>query len=483
MHPRAHGCQRREDVRVGMPVRVLGPDADEGHRRIDRREERRLGGPGAVVRHGEHVGAQLVRTLGQQAGLRLALDVPGQEHARPPMVHPQHQGGLVALARRVPVRPTGRGMQDLDGQVTDADGRALHRGPHGRAASRRRRPQLDRSRGLRWQRHQPHGPHTHPPDHLGGPAEMIEVGVGHHQGIEVTSAVLAQPPRGGAVGTGVDQDPGPGRLDQERVALADVDRRHPELGRWQAAGDRRQRGRDERDDQDQQGQPTTACPLPRQQPHRAGTGGDQRDRTRHVDRAAVARQRLGDPQHDGGPRSRHREAGAGETDVHDRERRADEGQRGPHHRGRHGQEVRRKAHEVELTEGRQQHRQHGQLRPDGDPDQRRQAAWHPGRESVAGHRREQQHAGGRRRGQDQPEGGGQAGVEQDEQQDDDGQGVAGIPDLSAHPGEQEHQRHRSSPQHTGLETRQEGEPGHDRGHQQPPCPDGQAEHPGRGEHP
>lgn len=207
--PGAQRLQRRQGVGVGVPVLVVGADADQGHLGAHRRQERGLGRAGTVVGHGQHLGRQPLGPIGQQVGLRLASDVAREQHPGAAVEHPQHQRGLVALAAGEPVGPAGRGMQHLDGQVTEVDPRALDRGPHGHPASRRCCSQLAAGGRLGGQRPHPQRPHTHPPQHLGDPADVVEIRVGDHHQIEVAAAMPTQPPRGGPVGAGIDQDPGP----------------------------------------------------------------------------------------------------------------------------------------------------------------------------------------------------------------------------------------------------------------------------------
>lgn len=307
--------------------------------------------------------------------------------------------------------------------------------------------------------------------------------MGDHDQVEVTAAVPTQPPRGGVVGAGVDQDPGSWRLHQEGIALPDVDRRHPQLVGRQAPGHRRQHRHHERDDQHTQGQPTSPSSVRGQQPHGPGSRGDERDRPGHVDRPTAASQRLGDRQHDGRTRPGQRETPGGEPDVDDRQDRRDEGQRCRHDRRRYRHEVGGQAHEVELAEGGQEHGEHGELRADRDPDQRRHPPRHAIRHAVADHRGEQQHAGGRARGEDQAEGGGQAGIEQDQQQHGHRQGMTSVADLTPGAGQEEHQGHGARTQHARLEAREEGEPGHHHADRQPPRRGRQAEQPDNRQHP
>jgi hypothetical protein len=225
---RLEGCQR---VGVGVPMPVVGADADQRHLGSHRREERRIGRARTVVGHGQHIGRQLLWPVGQQVGLGLELDVARQQHSGSAVDHAQHQGGLVELTAGEAVRTPGRGMQHLDRQVTEVDGLPLDGGADGHAVSRRRGEQCCERFGdvglLGGQRRQPHGTDPHPPQHLRSTTEVIEMWVGDHDEVDMTAAMPTQPPRRGPVLTGVHQNAGSRRLHEERITLTHVDRRHP----------------------------------------------------------------------------------------------------------------------------------------------------------------------------------------------------------------------------------------------------------------
>ncbi len=445
MHPRAQRPQRRQDVGVRVPVPVVGADADQRHLGVHRHQERRIGRPRTVVGHGQHVGRQPVGPVDQQVGLGLALDVTREQHPGPAVGDPQHEGGLVALAAREAVRAAGWRMQDLDREVTEVDGGPLDRCADGHAARRRLRQQPGGRGQPGGQRPGPHRPDAHPPQDLGDTADVIEMGMGDHHQIEMTTAMPTQPARCGPVLTGVDQHAGPRRLHEERIALADVDRRHPQPLWGQAPGHRREHRQREGCHQDARGQPTWSVTVPGQQPHGPRSRGDERERPAHVDRATATGQRLGDGQDDRGTRPGQREAAGRETDVDDRQSRRDEGDRRRHDRRRHRHQVGREADEVEFAEGGQQHREHGELGSDRHPDQRRDPPRHARRQAIPDHRGQQQHAGGGGRGEHQADRAGQAGIEQDQQQHGHRQGVPGIADVAPGPRQEQHQDHGPRP--------------------------------------
>jgi hypothetical protein len=163
-------AQRREGsqgVGVGVPVRVVGADADQRHLGTHRCEERGIGRARTVVGDDQHLGRELAGPISQQVGLRLELDVTREQHTGVAVDHAQHEGGLVELTAREAVRAARRGVQDLDRQVTEVDGRPLGRCADGDAVCRCRRHELGRGgdvgEELSGERRQPQGPDPHPP--------------------------------------------------------------------------------------------------------------------------------------------------------------------------------------------------------------------------------------------------------------------------------------------------------------------------------
>ena len=147
---------------MGVSVPVVGTDADHRQLGAHRGEERRIGRARTVMGDDQHVGGQLLRPIGQQVGLRLELDVAGQQHADAAVDHAEHEGGLVQLTAGEPVRAAGRGMQDLDREVTEVDGRALDLGTDGDPTRCRLGLQLGGGGQLDGQRQDPQGPDAHP---------------------------------------------------------------------------------------------------------------------------------------------------------------------------------------------------------------------------------------------------------------------------------------------------------------------------------
>lgn len=78
--PHGHRCQISKRVRVGMTVRVVASDGDDGHGRMHRIEKARRVGRATVMRDLQHVGAQL---LGPREELLFSqhVGVTGQQDA------------------------------------------------------------------------------------------------------------------------------------------------------------------------------------------------------------------------------------------------------------------------------------------------------------------------------------------------------------------------------------------------------------------
>lgn len=152
----------------------------------------------------------------------------------------------------------------------------------------------------------------------------------------------------------------------------------------------------------------------------------------------------------------------------------DAGADAPHHQGpgqRCGRDVGGQRRERHGTEGRDQHRRHRQLGPDGHPER----LAHPAGTGEAGDdgRREQQHA--RARGDAEPEAHRSGEERVDEQEGAHGERQvaepAGGPARGARP--HRHHGHDRRPHHRRLEPGEEGEPGHRAGRQHEPGPEAQ----------
>ena len=87
-----------------MAVGVVRPHRRDGNSRPHRLEERRELVPTAVVRHLEHIGPQ-VSPGGQEVGLRLRLDVAGEQQHEASHLDAQHQRAVVGVGVRADVGP------------------------------------------------------------------------------------------------------------------------------------------------------------------------------------------------------------------------------------------------------------------------------------------------------------------------------------------------------------------------------------------
>lgn len=342
-----------------------------------------------MVGHLEQPGPQRGRG-GEQVCLRLALGIAGEQHPPGTLVDAQDQRHLVDLVVAAGEGPTrGRG-QDVHGQVPQRRALARRRLGDRHAGGGRGLPErrLDAVVGVDVA--QPHRPDTHPLEHPREPRAVVRVGVAEHDEVEPSHPVAAQP-RGdrGLVRATVDQDPCPTALDQDGVALPDVDGGHG------------QRARDRARDRDQQrpthhhhgrGHPCRAAPTSSQQP---GTGPHRHQQDgRPVQRHHWEVGHLRSPEHD--PQ---RQVGQGEDDtggpgVHDGHHRG----HGDDHRGEccggHGEQVGGDRGQWDLADPDQQHRRHGNLGADGDGRQAGEGP-RPPMQSSCDPRGDDQHAGGR----------------------------------------------------------------------------------------
>ncbi|HWH32695.1 MAG TPA: hypothetical protein VNU01_08485, partial [Egibacteraceae bacterium] len=350
-----HPVQGRQHVRVRVPVGVARAGRHHGGVRADGRQEPLGVGGAAMVGHFQHLGAQPPRRA-QRPLLRQHLAVAREQDAPARPVHPQQEAVLVrrragqAGARRAehlherPAQP--ERLAAVHAHDRDAEAAGGIQRPCGRAAARHGRMRSDDQRG---------GPQ--PPQHLRHAAAVVEVAVAEHRDIEPLHPQAPQH-RGGATGIrpGVHQHPhgapGTRRLDDDRVALPDVQRRERQGGHL-----RRQR--------------------PGQQPRHLGG-------QRHVDaqlgpageRGRHAAQRV-----QRRPGQRRQGRSPARVDLADRAG----GQAGQLRRARqrHGQHVRGQREQRRLTQAPQQRRCHGQLRGHRGRD----GGAHPARAAQpAGHR-------------------------------------------------------------------------------------------------
>ncbi|HSK21748.1 MAG TPA: hypothetical protein VK906_01160 [Egicoccus sp.] len=236
MHPYAEAAQCVDGDRRGMAVVVVGPDADQRHLRVHGGEERQIGRGRAVVRDREQVRlearpARVGGRAGLQVGLRRPLRVAGEQRPSPRPGGPHDQGAVVRLAVGVPVRPSRAGSEHRQLDVADDRPVTGHRRADRDLPFGGEREHLGHPGHVRLERAQPDRVDADGAHHLGHAAEVVGVGVGHHEQVEAATAVGAQPACGALVAAGVDEDPRPRGLEQVGVALADVDGGHGQLRR------------------------------------------------------------------------------------------------------------------------------------------------------------------------------------------------------------------------------------------------------------
>jgi hypothetical protein len=469
---------------VRVPVPVVGTRADEPDLGAGRREERRIRRRRAVVRDREHLRAEPVRGGRQQVTLGRGLDVTGEQDPAAALdVRSDDGGALVQLGTGVAVGPSRRGVQHLQHDVTDPRDGAAGWCADGDRAGGRLRPHLGRLGQLGRQRRRPDRRHLGAAEDLGDPADVVEVRVRHDDEVETGPPVPTQPPRGCLPLPCIDQDPGVGRLEQEGVALPDVDRGDARDAHRQASQQRLDTRQHHRQHGDGRSRPGPAGPPARQHPPTAGQEPGHRRRPGELDHATHAREAVGRREHDPGRPPRRCEDPRPRLERHQRDQRADEPQRGRHRTCRDRHEVRGDGRQTDLPEGRQQQRHDRELRAEGDRQQLAQPARETARQPLPDDRRDHEHAHGGRGGQQQPEGSGQPGIEEHEQQHRDGDGVSRLAHHPADRRTEQQQGHRPRTQHAGLEAGDEGEPGHHAPDRQPATPGRDTQDRGCSEHP
>lgn len=224
-----------------MAVVVAAPRAHHGHLGPDGPEERRVGGGAAVVWHLQQAGAQRGRCR-EQARLGLALGVAGEQRASRSLVDAQDERHLVHLG----VRPR-EGRPAVRSE--DVHRQAAHRGPLARhrlvdddTSCPREGPQVDGGVVL-VDRPQPQGPDPHPVEDGGQATDVVGVRVAEDDEVQPPDPPSTEPAGDLVlVRPAVDQDACPAALDQQRVALPNVDGGDGQRRR-RGAGDGHQQGR------------------------------------------------------------------------------------------------------------------------------------------------------------------------------------------------------------------------------------------------
>ena len=214
----------------GVPVRVVGAHRDQCHARARCGEELGIGVGAAVVRHLEHVGAQ-VGPGGHQACLGLRAEVAGEQDPQSPDRDPHDHGQVVG--RGSGGRPAWVGRQHLDRRVADP---APVPGQEDRTlAARPRHERFEGTHPLVGRRERRRRDLADVPagERSGQPTDVVGVQVRHEDQRQHVDPQPVQAPVDGAdLRAGVHQDALARTGGQhERVALPDVAGDRDRVGR------------------------------------------------------------------------------------------------------------------------------------------------------------------------------------------------------------------------------------------------------------
>jgi hypothetical protein len=213
-----------EHLRAGVPVVVPGPDRDHRHPRRDSVEEARQAHVlRAVVRDLEHVHGRQRQREGH-VGLRVRREqeveraVDGVQHDRAPV-------GIVAG------RPGGIGPEHVEPQVAEAKALPGPDDTEGDVPRRRRFPRPPPVLAVRHETRVEYALDVQRPDHVGRSAHVVASGVREDECGERAHAPSAQLTCHARLGRSlVDEDAALRHLEQDAVALADVEERDAQPG-------------------------------------------------------------------------------------------------------------------------------------------------------------------------------------------------------------------------------------------------------------
>jgi hypothetical protein len=460
-----------QDVRVGMAVVVALADPDQGHGRCHRRQEARRVRRAAVVRHLEHPRPQQVRTA-QQPLLGDHLGVAGQQDGAVAAIDPQDERVVVEAGAVEAVR---RRPQHLDDGRAEREAVPGPRGHDRHAAAARRGMGLDRRAdgSGRIQGHRPDQERTHPSalQHGRQPAAVVVVGMGQHDHVQAADAAPPQVgPGGSGLGAAVHEHPcrppvAVGRLQQDGVALTDVEQRDGQRSRGRGLPQGGRGGQGHRDSHTGQGRGGQARVT------RTGDQGDQgeqqrRRRQRRGGEPGRPREGLGRPADDretGGGQER-QDGGPADGDDRDQgDQQPDElGQRGGGGRQKVGrQRTRRHATEDEHEDGCRarlgaQRRGGHHAQRSGSRQPRLEQRSHDQHPCRGEHRQREARLPGEQR------------VGEQQAHHRPRQDVAGIEGAAQQPGDEHGGGHDARAQHRRLPPDQQDEP--DQGRQADPSP-------------
>jgi hypothetical protein len=354
-----------EHVRVGVPVTVVGAGADDGGPRAGGPEEGGVGRGCTVVRDGQHVDDERVGS-GEQVGLGSAFRIARQQDAAAAAGGADHDRGVVELAPREAVGASRRWTKHLEPERPEgdrvADGDVADRD----AASGGDREELVGFGQVGRDGPVPHGADGEAPQHLRCATDVVEVPVRHHQEVEPPSPVLPQPPGRGGVLARIDEHPRPGRLEEEGVALADVDRGEREPDGGQTPGQLGHPARRDQDDDGEHGPPRDPGAWPRQQPHADPDERRHRQRACEVGSGVEVLEAVRRREHYVGRWAGQREDRAAGGWVEQPDGAADEREDGGDRGGGDGDQVGRYRGDGDLAERGEDDGDHGDLRADRD---------------------------------------------------------------------------------------------------------------------
>ena len=337
--------------RARVAVLVVAADGEDGHPGSDGGEEVLGVGRSAVVRHLEDVGSHT--TGAQEGALAGLLDVAGQQQGGVPGDDAQDHGAVVGI----PAVDAGRrGAEDGGGSASQAKCVACGDLAHGHPARRRRRPERRGDQRLvaaAGRRPGQDGADRQAFEDRGQAGHVVAVRMGEHHTVEVGDAPTPQRrDRRRLVRSAVDEQTrhpsrSVGRLDEQRVALSDVECHEAQV---RSSEGRRRSPKDRREDE---------------QRHEHGCGGRARPRADASQRQGCEQQHRHHRQVLG---SKTRSPGGQARERQDRLRRRPT-ENGEHTRRRHG-DLREDAggHGDERGDPGQRNRQQvGERRPETHP--------------------------------------------------------------------------------------------------------------------
>jgi hypothetical protein len=477
--------QLGEHRRMRVAVVVVGTDRHDRGRRADRGEEAGRVRRAAVMGDLQDARAEPFGTA-QQAGLRVGLGVAGEQDRTGVVADAQDEGVLVEVVRE---RAVGGRAEHLDERAPEREALAGGDGLERDGATARDRVCVDGAArevgaGARRGGADDEGADVEPFEDARESAAVVGVRVGQGDDVEAGDAALAeQSQREAGVGAAVDEHSrravGAWRLDEQGVALADVEGGERERGHRRQGAQARERGEGDDDGDGEHRQARGAA---------TGEDGDEQDRGDGGEQVLEAqggarREQAGGAQDDveRGAGERGGGTAGGDRDLRDHGGRHADGRRdgGCGHRD----EVGGQGRERDALGAREQHGRDADLRAHGRGDE--QAQRRGARQARRQRGRDDEHARRGQHRQREAELGREQRVGQQQQQHGRREDVRGVAQAAGETGDQNERRHDRRAQHGRLGADEDREPG-DRGEPEPAPParpdaerTGEAEHPGQ----